>query len=200
MNIYTLQKFKNKHQIVVSKTHPIASLTIQEIQQKNLHIGREHTLSILREKNWIPSCREITRKLINDSLYCKLQNAKPDHPIMGNLQSDRTKMANKPFSNVGVNYFRPIIVKLSKQKRSNAVKTKRWEAIFTCSNTRAVHLELAKGLAIDSFLLSLRRFISRREEVRIIRSDNGSNFVGAEKKLKSCIRKQYKQFFTSSSY
>ena len=62
-------------------------------------------MSILRKKIWIPSCREITRKLINDSLYCKLQNAKPDHPIMGNLQSDRTKMANEPFSNVGVNYF-----------------------------------------------------------------------------------------------
>ena len=41
---------KNKHQIVVSKTHPIATLIIHEIHQKNLHIGRECTLSILREK------------------------------------------------------------------------------------------------------------------------------------------------------
>ena len=34
---------KNKYQIVVSKTHPIATLIIQEMHQRNLHIGREHT-------------------------------------------------------------------------------------------------------------------------------------------------------------
>ena len=76
---------KNKHQIVVSKTHPIAALIIQEIHQRNLHIGQEHNLSILREKYWIPSCRGIIRKLIHDCLYYKRQNAKPDCPIMGNL-------------------------------------------------------------------------------------------------------------------
>ena len=67
---------KNKHQIVVSKTHPIATLIIQKIHQRNLH-----TLSILREKHWIPDCRGIIRKLIHDCLYCKRQNAKPDYPI-----------------------------------------------------------------------------------------------------------------------
>ena len=73
-----------------------------------------HTLSILREKYWIPSCREIIRKLIH-CLYCKRQNAKPDYPIMGNLPSDRNKMRNKPFLNIGVDYFGLIIVKLSKR-------------------------------------------------------------------------------------
>ena len=62
------------------------------------------------------------------------------------------------------------------------------ELFFTCLNTRAVHLEIARDLTTDSFLLSLRQFISRRREVRIIRSDNGIYFVGSEKELKSCIR------------
>lgn len=35
----------------------------------------------------------------------------------------------------------------------------------------------------DSFIMSLRRFIARRGNIRTIRSDNGSNFVGAEKEL-----------------
>ena len=60
---------KNKHQIVVSITHSIATLIIQEIHQRNLHIGREHTLSVLREKYWIPSCRGIIRKLSICKLY-----------------------------------------------------------------------------------------------------------------------------------
>ena len=113
---------KNKHKIVVSKAHPIATLIIQEICQRNLHIGREHTLSILTEKCWIPSHRGITRKLILDCLYCKCQYAKPDYPIMGNLPSDRTKMENKSFSNVAVDYFGQVIVKLPKRTRSNAAK------------------------------------------------------------------------------
>ena len=33
-------------------------------------------------------------------------------------------------------------------------------------------------LSTDSFILSLRRFIGRREKVKMIRSDDGTNFVG----------------------
>ena len=66
---------KNKHQIVVSKTHSIATLIIQEIHQRNFRIGRKYTLSI-------PSCRGINRKLLHECLYCKRQNAKPDYLIM----------------------------------------------------------------------------------------------------------------------
>ena len=68
-------------------------------------MGREHTLSIVRENYGIPSCREIIRKLTHDCLYCNRQNPKPDYPIMGNLTYDRTKTGNKPFLNVGVDYF-----------------------------------------------------------------------------------------------
>ena len=121
---------KNKHQIVVSKTHSIATLIIHEIHQRNFHIRRKYTLSILAEKYWIPSRRRIDRKLIHDSLYGKRQNAKPDYPIMENLPPDRIKMVNKPFSNVGVAYFGPIIVTLSKLTRLNAIKA--WRLGFTC--------------------------------------------------------------------
>ena len=53
--------------------------------------------------------------------------------------------------------------------------------------TRAVHLEIAGDLSSDSFILSLRRFIARRGNVKNIRSDNGTNFIGAEKELKAAI-------------
>ena len=36
----------------------------------------------------------------------------------------------------------------------------------------------------DSFIQALRRLISRRGNIRIIRSDNGSNFIGASTELK----------------
>ena len=60
--------------------------------------------------------------------------------------------------------------------------------IFACLTTRAIHIELAGDLSTDSFLLALRKFISRRGYVKVMRSDNGTNFVGANNELNLCIK------------
>jgi hypothetical protein len=53
---------------------------------------------------------------------------------------------------------------------------------------KAIHIEVANSMDTDSFINALWRFICRRGLPKKIRSDNGSNFVGAEKKLKNAIR------------
>ena len=70
---------------------------------------------------------------------------------------------------------------------------KRYGVLFTCLTTRAVHIELAHSLSTDSFVNALRRFISRRGQVREMRSDNGTNFVGAERELRDEINKWNQQ-------
>ena len=60
--------------------------------------------------------------------------------------------------------------------------------IFACLTTRAIHIELAGDLSTDSFLLALRKFISRRGYVKVMRSDNVTNFVGANNELNLCIK------------
>ena len=50
--------------------------------------------------------------------------------------------------------------------------------------TRAVHLKLLSDMSVEAFLAGFSRFCSRRGTPRVILfSDNGSNFVGANKKL-----------------
>ena len=61
-------------------------------------------------------------------------------------------------------------------KKGRAV-VKRWGALFTCLNSRAVHLELASSLESDDFIIVLRRFINRRGPPKFMYSDNGTNFV-----------------------
>ena len=60
---------------------------------------------------------------------------------------------------------------------------KRYGALFTCLSSRAVHIECTCSLETDSFIQALRRFVARRGNIRVLRSENGSNFVGAQKEL-----------------
>ncbi|GFX39291.1 integrase catalytic domain-containing protein [Trichonephila clavipes] len=56
-------------------------------------------------------------------------------------------------------------------------------ALFVCLATKAVHIEAVGDLTTDSFIAALRRFSARRGAPRHIYSDNGTNFVGARRKL-----------------
>ncbi|XP_070546549.1 uncharacterized protein [Ptychodera flava] len=106
---------------------------------------------------------------------------------MADLPADRVQPHQPPFTNVGVDYFGPIEVKI---KRSSV---KRYGVIFTCLAVRAVHIEVADSLSTDSFINALRRFIARRGPVKMIRSDNGTNFVGARRILQEEIDKWNQQ-------
>ena len=100
---------------------------------------------------------------------------------MADLPVDKTLPA-PPFTYCGVDYFGPF---LSKEKRE---EIKRYGALFTSLNSRAVHMEVANSLETDSFILALRRFISIRGNIRSLRSDWGTNFVGAERELKEAAQ------------
>lgn len=102
---------------------------------------------------------------------------------MADLPQDRVFPDELPFTRVGVDFFGPFEV-----KRGRAA-VKRYGVIFTCLAVRAVHLEVASSLDTDSFVNALRRLIARRGQVSELRSDNGTNFVGAERELREAIGK-----------
>ena len=106
---------------------------------------------------------------------------------MSSIPIDRIAVNQKPFSSTGVDYFGPIIIKLNKRTRSAQPTAKRYGVLFTCLTTRGVHLEVATDMTTDAFILVLRGFIAWRGHVKILRSDNGSNFIGAEKELKHAL-------------
>ncbi len=64
---------------------------------------------------------------------------------------------------------------------------KRYGVIVTCLAIRAVHTEVASSLDTDSCINAFWRFIARRGQVKELRSDNGTNFVGAEHELRRII-------------
>lgn len=60
---------------------------------------------------------------------------------------------------------------------------KRWGIIYKCLTTQAVHLDLLHSMDMDSFLMSLRRLISRRKTPAELYSHQGTNFKAGEKEL-----------------
>ena len=60
--------------------------------------------------------------------------------------------------------------------------------IFTCLATRAIHIEKADALDTDACLNAIKWFIARRGQVKIMRSDNGTNLVGAKQELRKGIQ------------
>ncbi|KAI3351066.1 hypothetical protein L3Q82_005633 [Scortum barcoo] len=55
-------------------------------------------------------------------------------------------------------------------------------------SSRAIHLEMLNDMSTDSLINGLRCFISIRGTIRQIKSDQGSNFVGAKNEFKEALK------------
>lgn len=66
----------------------------------------------------------------------------------------------------------------TRRTQGGAAESKRWAVIFSCLSTRAVHLVI-ESMLTSSFINALRRFLSIRGPVKHLRSDRGTNFIGA---------------------
>ena len=99
---------------------------------------------------------------------------------MSDLPSDRLE-ATSPFVYCAVDYFGPWLI------REGRKELKRYGGLFTCLSCRAVHLETANCLETDTFINALRRFLSIRGPTRLLRSDRGTNFVGAARELRKAV-------------
>ena len=60
---------------------------------------------------------------------------------------------------------------------------KRYGVIFTCLASRAIHIEIANSLNTGSFLNAIRRFLALHGPIHQLRSDHGTNFIGANYKI-----------------
>lgn len=77
---------------------------------------------------------------------------------------------------------------MTRRTRGGAACNKRWAVIFTCLTIRATHIEIIESLDTSSFINALRRFLAIRGSVAQLRSDCGTNFVGARNELAVALK------------
>ena len=172
---------ESKHPAILPKGHHLSTLILRKTHEDLKHAGRNHMLSTLRQQYWIVNAPSAIRKLLSKCVTCRRYKAPVGEQKMANLPEDRVTPDEPPFTRVGVDYFGPFMVQV---KRS---RVKRYGAIFTCLASRAIHIEVAHSLDTDSYINALRRFIARRGQVTKMLSDNGTNFIGAERELRQAI-------------
>ena len=174
---------ETKFPIILPRKSIITDLIMHNAHETTGHGGRNFMLANLYQKYWIIGANSLARRVIHRCVVCRKQRARVCEQQMADLPQDRVTAENPPFTCVGVDYFGPFLV-----KRGRSV-VKRYGVMFTCLSTRAIHLEKADALDTDNCINAIRRFIARRGQVREIRSDNGTNLVGAERELREEIKR-----------
>ena len=97
-------------------------------------------------------------------VLCRKLRGNPGVQIMADLPPSRVGAPNPPFTFTGIDFFGPIITKAA-YRRSR--RNKRYGALFTCFQTRAVHLEVAQSLSTDDiFEIHFKKVKTRNNVLR----------------------------------
>lgn len=138
----------------------------------------KETLTELRSKFWVLRGRNLVKTIIHQCRVCRRHEGRPyGAPRPPPLPVFRVEEA-PPFTFTGVDFAGPLYVKGETGTR------KVWICLYTCCVVRAIHLDLVSDQTTPAFLLSFKRFVSRRGLPRQMVSDNGKTFKAAAKAIR----------------
>jgi len=172
--------WNTRHPIILPRKHRVTRLIVDQLHRESNHAGTNTVLALLSAKYWLPGAREEIRECESACMVCRRRRAQPATQIMAPLPAMRAKESLRPFAYVSVDYGGPFYTKQGRGK----TRFKRYLCLFACMNTRAVHLEMAYGLDTDSFLNAFYIMTARGGNPHQVVSDNGTNFVGADREIK----------------
>ena len=164
--------------MIIPVKHRVTDLIVEHYHRMVAHSGATCVLATIRKKYWLVKGMATVRRILSKCTQCRLLESRPCQQSMAPLPPCRTDLGTYPFKYCGLDYFGPFQVKCGRKA------SKRFGCLFTCMQSRAIHIEIAHSMSTDSFLMALVRFISRRGAPEDLYSDNGSNFVGADSELK----------------
>jgi hypothetical protein len=174
---------KEKHPAIIPQKSHVASLLVRHFHTHVKHQGRHFTEGAIRSEGyWIVGAKRLISSIIHNCVQCRKLRGRHLEQIMADLPRDRVEPA-PPFTYVGVDAFGPWSV-VARRTRGGQASSKRWAILFTCLTIRAIHIEVVPEMSSSAFTNALRRFISRFGNVKLFRSDRGTNFVGSVNEIK----------------
>ena len=168
-------KYSVVNPILVAKQHHLTKLLIYYSHCKCMHMGLQSTLSFLRMHGlWIVKARQAVLSVLKDCVVCKRYNASSvRYPAPASLPKSRVNLS-VPFAHTGVDYTGHLWL-----REKNGERIQAYILIFTCFNTRAIHLEVVQSMTTSEFILAFIRFSNRYGVPTAVYSDNAKSFVQA---------------------
>ncbi|XP_064077611.1 uncharacterized protein LOC135195281 [Macrobrachium nipponense] len=163
-----------KHPVIIPKNHALTRLIIGHFHEKVKPQGRGLTINEIRFHGlWIVGMSKAVASYIYKCVTCRKSRWPVEEQKMANLPEDRIE-DESPFTFSGMDCFGPFLIK----ERHKELKC--YGLLFTCLASRAVHTEMFDVMSTDAFINALRCFLAIRGRVQVLRSDQGTNFLGAK--------------------
>ena len=171
--------YETRNPIILNRNHVLTKLIVEDCHYRIKHNGERHTLSEVRKEYWIPRGKSYIRQILYHCIICRRLNSRPyNYPRSLNLPLSRVN-DSYPFICTGIDYtgavYRRSIYNDDVLNERDPFKC--CIVIFTCASARGVILDVVPDGSAETFVNSLKKFISRRGCPAEILSDNGGVFV-----------------------
>lgn len=171
-----------RNPVIIPGRHHIALLLVRHFHSLAKHQGRHITSGTIRNAGfWIIGGKRLISSVIHKCVKCRKLRGQMEHQKMADLPPERVE-PSPPFTYVGLDTFGPWEV-VTRRTRGGAARAKRWAILFTCLATRGIHIEVVEDMSSSAFINAFKRFVAIRGKVVQVRSDRGTNFVGATEDL-----------------
>ena len=136
---------------------------IKEYHERVYHNGVCDTLTAIRQNFWILRNRQAVKSVAKGCVTCKKLEGLPFKANVTPPLPDIRVNDSPPFTSTGLDFAGPLFV-------SNV-------------DRRALHVELLRGLDVESILRSFRRFSALRGLPHTLISDNAKTYKSASKEI-----------------
>ena len=175
--------------IIACPSHHLTELIIINSHFECKHLGVESTVNHLRQTGfWVVNVRVACRNVLKNCIVCHKYNSKSFKlPPTPDLPHERVNFL-KPFNHTGIDYTGHFFV-----KDFSGNKHKVYILIFSCMNSRAIHLEVVDTMSTHDFILAFVRFYNRYGLPQVIYSDNAKSFLSSTTLLSNLIASDHFQ-------
>ena len=174
-----------KFPVILTKRTYLAELIVQAFHHKFEHpVGRNLAKHKVQEAGYrILGLDKLFRIVKSECFICKARENQPLEQQMAPVPGYRFKEPLHAFSKTGLDFAGPFSIKQGQAK----ARLKSYILVFTCLQTRAVHLEATLDQSTASVMNAFWRFVDMRGLQNEFLSDNWKSFVSPNKELKSWV-------------
>lgn len=171
-----------KNPIILPKDSHISLLLTRHHHEQVKHQSHHLTEGAIRAAGlWILGGKTLINSVLHKCVTCHKLRGKLEKQRMADLPPECLTTC-PPFTYVGLDVFGSWSI-TTRLTRGGQAEGKWWAIMFSCMSSRAVHIEVIVSMDTSNCINALRRFFALRGTAKQLRSDCGTNFIGACKEL-----------------